>query len=286
MLLEEQVNFNVVNTLEDWSDLEVIIITSGGILEKDLPRISAFLNRGGKILAMGEGVFSEGKPVFDMGADYIGKARFDVDYTVVREAIGEGIVPSPFLNYSPALRVRPYKSTEILATIREPYFSRTIKHYCSHKNTPYTLEDATHPAVIRTKNVVYIAHDLDVQYYREGARLHRDLFMNALKLIRQNPFVTAALPSMGRMNLLHQPEQKRYVVHLLYASPIQRGAVRVVEDLLPLYNIPVSVDFPREITRAYLIPSGKVIKTTRRGGKTEVVIPELLCHNAVVFEYK
>ena len=96
----------------------------------------------------------------------------------------------------------------MLASIREPYFSRTISHYCSHANTPYRLEDAAHPAVIRKGNVVYVAHDLDRLYHEQGARVHRDLFYNALKLLRTRPLVTADMPSAGRMNLLHQPEQQ------------------------------------------------------------------------------
>ena len=285
MLLEKQVNFNMVNTLDDWSGLETIIITSTGIAPKDINKINAFIANGGKVLAMGSGIIVDGKPIIDIGATYLGQAAYDVDYTLVGEELSEDLVMSPFLNYYPAVRVEPGNGTEVLAKIREPYFSRTIDHYCSHANTPYKLEDADHPAVIRKGNVIFLAHALDRQYHGQGARVHRDLFINTLNLLRTKPMVTADMPSSGRMNLLHQPEDNRYVVHLLYASPLQRGAVSVIEDLVPLYNTRVQVDFKEDIKTAYLIPSGKSLKMEKRGEKLEFIIPEFTCHTALVLEY-
>ncbi len=285
MLLERQVNFNVVNTLSDWSGIEVLVITSDGVLEKDIPKIQQFVASGGKVLAMGEGIFVNGKPIIDIGAEYVGKANFDIDYTVVNEKISKDLVESPFLNYRAGLRIKPAAGTEILARIREPYFSRTIEHYSSHANTPNQLTDAAHPAVIKKGNIVYIAHDLDKQYQQEGARLQRDLFFNALNLLRTNPLVTVDMPSMGRMNLLHQPDKNRYVVHLLYASPIQRGKVRVVEDLVPLHNTPVTVNLPEKIKSATLVPSGKKLEMKSVDGKIQVIVPEFTCHTAIVFGY-
>lgn len=285
MLLEKQVNFDVVNTLENWSDIEVLVITSGGVLEQDVPKVRAFVNNGGKVIAMGEAIFKDDEAIIDIGARYVGKPVYDIDYTVVGKPNSEDLVASPFLNYNAAIRIEPVLGTEVLATIREPFFSRTIEHYSSHNNTPNRLNVAEHPAVIKKGDVIFFAHDLDRQYAKEGARVHRDLFFNALELLRKNPFIKTDMPSMGRINLLHQPEQKRYVAHLMYASPIQRGSVRVIEDLVPLYDINVEVDFPKKIREVYLVPSGEVLETEIRDDKTHLVIPKLECHTAIVFEY-
>jgi len=285
MLLEKQINFNIVNTLEDWSGLETIIITSSGMAEKDLPRLKSFVDQGGKVLAMGSGIMVGGRPIIDIGASYLGPARFDVDYTLVGDALAEDLVQSPFLNYRPAIRILPDSGTEVLATIREPYFSRTLAHYTSHANTPYRLVNAAHPAVIRNGNVVYVAHDLDRQYHEQGARVHRDLFFNALQQLRTRPLVEAEMPSSGRMNLLHQPESNRFVVHLLYSTPIQRGAVSVIEDLVPLLDTRVRIRLDQDIVRAYQIPSGKEVDLVRTGDQLEMVIPEFTCHTAIVLEY-
>ena len=133
--------------------------------------------------------------------------------------------------------------------------------------------------------VIAIAHDLDRQYYREGMRLHRTLFANALARLLTDPMVTAELPSMGRLNLLHQPEQRRYVAHLTYGSPIQRGSVRVIEDIVPLRDVEVTVSLPEEVERAYLIPAMEEVELTERDGRLAVTIPELEMHAGLVLEY-
>lgn len=285
MLVQNQVNFNVVNLLEDWSDIEVLVITSDGILERDQQRLDDFVANGGKVILMGKGAFWDGKPILDIGAEYLGEAEYDVDYTVVSDALSKNVVRSPFLNYEPALRVKSGGGTEILARLREPHFSRTLSHFSSHKNTPFKLEDAEYPAVIRNGNIIFFAHNIDKQYKEMGAQIHRDLFYNAFDLLRTKAFVRVKMPSMGRVNLLHQPKKSRYVVHLLYASPIQRGEVKVIEDMPPLYNIPVTIDLPEKIQRAYLVPSGELMEMNIVDGKVNILLPKLQMHTGIVLEY-
>jgi hypothetical protein len=69
----------------------------------------------------------------------------DIDYSLVSASIGEGLVETPFLNFKAALRVAPHADSEVLSSIREPYFSRSYAKYTSHQNTPFQLEDAPHP---------------------------------------------------------------------------------------------------------------------------------------------
>ena len=291
MLVEEQRNFHVVNLLEDWSDFEVVVVTSGGVLPRDRTKVKAFVDGGGKVLVMGAGAIVEGEPFFDIGADYVGPADFDGDYTVVGDELATDMVRSPYLNYAPGIRLSPKPGTRVLAGVREPYFSRTLTHYSSHNNTPYRTEPAAHPAVIERADgrVIAIAHDIDRQYFDEGMRLHRQLFENALQRLDYAAMVEADMPSMGRLNLLHQPEAERYVGHLTYASPIQRGNVRVVEDIVPLHDVAVRFRLPAgvEATDVYAVP-GKQALTPRAlpGGGFEVVLPKLDMHAAVVVEYE
>ena len=287
MLLEEQVNFNVVNTLADWSDVEVLILPSGGILPAHRARVEAFVARGGKVLTLGDGFLLDGEPVVDVGADYLGPAEYDNDYTVVGEALATDMVSSPYLNYEAGLRLAPKPGARVLAGVREPYFSRSLERYSSHANTPYRPTAAAHPAAVERADgrVIAIAHDLDRQYAAEGMRLHRQLFANALARLRDDPLVTAEMPSMGRLNLLHQPDDRRYVAHLTYASPIQRGNVRVVEDIVPLHDVAVSVSLPVEVTRAYLVPAMREVTLVPDGDRLAVTLDELDMHAALVLEY-
>ncbi len=289
ILLETHTNFDVANLTEDLSEFDVIIVPGTPCFNSEqAERINAYAKNGGRLLVIGQGALNHDrdKVVLDIGASYDGAAEFDRDYLVVGEELGDGLVKSPFLNYTPALKVKPMSGTEVLATIREPYFSRSYEKYTSHQNTPYQLEAAEHPGIIRNGNVVFIAHELDQMYLQHGARLHRDLFKNALSLLHMKPMVETELPSAGRISLLHQEKQKRYVAHLLYGPPIQRGECEVIEDLPMLYNVPVSVDLPVDVKRAVLIPDMTELPIDKTDGKLSVVVPQFSCHSAVSFEYE
>ncbi len=90
----------------------------------------------------------------------------------------DNVVKSPFLNYIPAIKIDPEAGSNVLAHIREPYFSRTKAHYTSHQNTPYQMENANHPAVLQKGNIIIAAHPLDRIYKEYGAQVHRELFNN------------------------------------------------------------------------------------------------------------
>ncbi|MBL6837514.1 MAG: beta-galactosidase trimerization domain-containing protein [Puniceicoccaceae bacterium] len=288
MLLEAHVNFDVANCSKDFAEFEVVLIPSVACLtEADAERLNTFAKNGGSLVVMGAGALNRERTrmLLDVGADYLGEATYDVDYSLVDASLAEALVETPFLNFKAALRVTPHEDSEVLARIREPYFSRSYEKYTSHQNTPYQLEDAPHPAIIRKGRVIYIAHELDEMYYKHGARLHRDLFVNVLKLVNHHPMVTTKLPSAGRISLLHQPQSQRYVAHLLYGPPIQRGECEVIEDLPELREVPLTVDFPEAIQRVFLLPDEVELPLNDVDGKLAVTIPAFSCHCAVVFEY-
>lgn len=288
MLLEEQMDFVVVNHIKDWDGLETLILNDGVRLSPGLQqKVDSFIARGGKLLVMGNGTLNNDGTQFtiDLGVDYLGQAEFDIDYTLVEDEVSKNLPKSPYLNYAPAIRVSPKNGSKILGHIHEPYFSRTLKHYSSHRNTPYKMEKAAHPSVVQKGNIVYVAHPLGEQYFEVGAKVHRDIFRNALDLVHQDPMIQVNLPSAGRANLLHQPQHHRYIAHLLYSVPIQRGIAQVIEDIVPLRNINVTLDVPKKIKRCYTVPGKKSLKFSQKGSKVTVMVPEMKGHTAIVFEY-
>ena len=288
LLLDTQTNYVVVNNLKDWSDLEVIVIPSKPNLnDEDAKALNQFVIDGGKLLVLGEGALKRDKSGFalDVGGTYLGNASYDVDYTVVSEALSKNVVQSPFLNYIPAIKIKPEADVKLLASIREPYFSRTKAHYTSHQNTPYNLESAKHPAIYRDGNTMVVAHPLDKMYLKYGAQIHRELFKNTLDALLTTPMVRASLPSSGRVNLLHFPEKNRYVVHLLYAVPVQRGVAQVIDDLVPIYDTAVEIKLKENIKKAYLMPGNIELNTIKSNDKISITVPEFTCHTALVLEY-
>jgi hypothetical protein len=290
MLLETQHDFAVVDPAADFARYRVIVLPGAACLSAaEAAKLAKYVAGGGNLLVTGESALDQAgtRFVLDVGADYLGSAQYADDFTVVEagSVLSEDLVSSPFLNYTAALRMEPRPGTEVLAALREPYFNRTYGHYCSHQNTPNQLAPAAHPAAIRRGNVVFLAHRLGRLYYQHGARIHRQLFANALRLLYPEPVVETTLPSAGRASLMHQPQHRRYVAHLLYAPPLQRGRCLVIEDTPPLYDVPLAVHVPETITAARLVPGDAPLPLTHHDGAASVTVPRVQGHQAVVLEY-
>jgi hypothetical protein len=295
MLLETQMDFRVVKRDADLAQFDTIILTGDVRMDKALAaRFTQYLANGGKLLALANsGLDIEGKRfVIDVGAKFVGPARFQQDYLVAKpssadrasDPLGKGLPTTPFFNCVSGVRVKA-TGGKVLAAIREPFFDRTYGHYCGHQNTPYQLKDASHPGAVAKDNVIYLAHPMGRIYHKFGAKVHRDYVINALRMIYKKPALEVQMPSAGRATLIHQPQHNRYVAHLTYGTPLQRGSCLIIEDLVPLRDVPVTIRVPEKIKRAYTIPNKKARKIRKSAGATQTIIPEFACHTAIVFEY-
>lgn len=138
---------------------------------------------------------------------------------------------------------------------------------------------------IRKNSVIYLTHPIFRMYYEYGAQIHRDYFINALNLLYKSPVAKVIMPSVGRIHFIEQIKEKRYVLHLLYASPIQRGKALVIEDMPPIYNVEATLKVDKDIKKVYLAPQMKEIPFTRLNNVLSMVIPEVKCHQIVVLDY-
>lgn len=316
MLLEEQIDFDVVAAGDDLSRFEAIVVPSHpGVLDSAREQIAGYLAGGGKLLVLGRGALNadETETAVDCGLAYVGPGRYDCDYSLVcgpivdasRAAVSpspdgraRALPATPFLNYTPAARFAPVTGSAqpdasgeptILATIQEPHFSRTYGRYCGHQNTPNRTRSAEHPAAWTSGNTTVIAHDIDRIYHAHGSKVHRVFFATILKRIHTRPMIEATLPSAGRVSLLHQSEHRRYVAHILYGAPLQRGNCLVIEDLPELRGVTLRLRLPETVTRLRVAPSGEALSFSEidgaRGKVLEVVVPPFSAHTAVVAEY-
>ena len=89
----------------------------------------------------------------------------------------------------------------------------------------------------------------------------------------------------GRISLVHQPKRRRYVAHLLYAPPIPRGDVLVLEDLVPVRGVTVELRVPEKISSAFTALPKKAAKLARSKGVVSVAGVTVSCHTMVVFRY-
>lgn len=287
MLLEKQLDFDIVLPREDFSRFQTIILPDCVRVGKETgAKLNSFIEEGKSLLLTGTSGLFEQRDEFsiDVGGKYLQKSKYENDYVVLGDELSDGIVNSPFLFYDSG-NIIDVNEGKVLAKIKEPYFNRTYGKYCSHQNTPNKTEDASYPAAIKNGNVVYLAHNVCELYYTYGAQYHRDYLVNALKLVYKNPVMQVNLPSAGRARLANQKENKRYIMHLLYASPIQRGNALVIEDLVELRDVEVCLNIEQSVGSVVLLPSKNEIEFVQEKGNVKFTVPSLKCHCMVGIYY-
>lgn len=287
ILLETHKDF-IVASEQNLDQLELLIIPSQSCLSKiQAGKIIEWTKKGGKLIVFGAGALDkDGKQfILDLGAEYIGASEYQFDFTVIKPVMGDDVGSTPFLNYESAMRIKPVSGT-VLASIREPFFNRTYEKYSGHRATPYQLVDSDYPAIVRNGNVIFFAHKLDQLYYTHAVRLHRQLVNNAIEMLYNSPLLKVNnLPSCGRVSLLKQESQNRYVAHMLYSPALQRGEVKVIEDFLPVPGVEIEVMVPEKVKNIYQIPDGQKVRFSRNGNKLIIRVPTFTMHTGIVMEY-
>jgi Hypothetical glycosyl hydrolase 6 len=285
MLLEMHYDY-VIATPKNLSSLSTILMPSVPNLTSESAKLLRdWVSKGGRLVVLGSGALDKDGKAFllDLGADYVGPPAYDVDYTVVTEPLAKDMVVTPFLNYNPAIRTK-VTTGKVLASLREPYFSRTNGHYSGHLNTPYRLETASHPAAVQKGSVIFLPHPLDRMYLANGMKLHRDFVRNAIDLLGGEQVMRVeGLPSAGRVSLLHQADKKRYIAHLLYSPALGRGDVQVIEDFPTIDKVRLTLNLPEAVRSVTTVPDGATLTVKRTGMSVSVDVPAFKMHTAIVF---
>jgi hypothetical protein len=196
--------------------------------------------------------------------------------------------------YTRSQRIKA-KRGQSLGQIYDPYFNRTFRHFCSHQHTPNRPEPSGFDSGVRNGSIIYLAHPVFTLYCAVGAVTCQKYVLRVIDaLLGENRTLETNLPSTARITLRRQPEERRQIVHLLYAEKISRGGkmqleslptagftLEVIEEATPLHDIHVSVRAGKRIERVTLEPQGKEIKFREEKGRVLIELDSFLCHQMV-----
>ena len=289
ILLEEHLDFIYVNNLKDLSDFQCIIFPSMSLInEKFKLMVHDFIKNDGSIIVLGKSIsnFFKNGISKDFGIKYISNPDFDCDYTSLKNSTINLYSNGPFLNYESGIKCETFQNTEHLSEIHYPYFNRTIENYCSHQKTPYVDKPSGYPGITLNGKCLFFTHDLDSIYNNHGSLLHRKLFKESLKKVYFSPFVKLKIASAARISLLKQSKERRYVLHLLYGPPLQRGRVSLLEDFPEIRNLEIDFSFPEKIDSVFY--SEKKINLNVHSSTNnyyKVNLEKFKMHTFVVFNY-
>jgi len=295
MLLELHLQFDIIGPEADLSAYKLVILPDAISLNLEFQaKIEEFIASGGRVLLSGKSGLNEKNDafLFDAGVDFKGKSEWNPDYILPTELTPTSPVRGPFVIYGGAINVSPKAGTRVLAGRANPFFNRTWEHFCSHQNTPDDAQ-SEFPAVTSNGKVAYCAHEIFTSYRQYGQPLYRDLVFDVITdLIEESSTRFEGLPSSGRTSLTRQAEYSRYVLHLLYATPVKRGddtgysggekaGVEIIEDIVPLYGVKCVLKIEEAIQSVRMVPDGAKLECSQAGGNVSFVVPKMECHQMI-----
>lgn len=302
VLLESHILFDLIDRQMGFDRYKMLILPDVIEIDTELKaKIDAYLAKGGKLMLTGKsGLAKDGSGfAFDIGGKWEGESQFQPDYISPGSVLAPSFVENPLVMYMKSEQVKA-TTGEVLAEVCQPYFNRTWEHFCSHQHAP-AAEVTPYAGAIRKGSIIYLAHPVFSIYGALGAVAYKEYAVNAIKLmLGEDETLKTNMSSIGRVTLMDQAKDNRYVLHLLYANKMARGSqvnlspegyvmdskvVEVIEDLDPVHNVEVSLKTSKPVKSATLEPQGQPIGLTQDGNRITIKIDEFICHQMVALNY-
>ena len=272
ILQNMHLEYDVVGLGDDLSKYKCIILPDRVRFTEEEKKALVKFAENGVIIASFESIFDE------LGVQKLSVSEYDSDF--IKCDLDE--FTTPFLSYSKAMRTR--SNGESLAEVYEPYFNRTLNHFCGHKNTPYKTESADYPALVKCRNVLYFAHPVFKAYYGSGNYVLEKYVTGAIESVYSKAIVTEELPSCARVRLRRSLDGEFLALHLLYAPPVNRGNVCLLPDFPKLHDVKVTMTVDRKITSAVSQPDGEKIPFEQSGDKVTLSLPPFRLHTLITLK--
>ena len=292
MLTHLKAQFDVVMPTSNLAAYKVLILPDAVPVDAALAKkLAAFVKAGGNLLLSGvSGLDKEGTKSLlpELGISADGASPHQFGYLRFGKRIDRDVADSNHVCYERGYRVKALKGTESLGTWCDPYFERAWNHFNSHCQTPDATPTDFPIATLRegsgkAGSVAYIAFPVFAAFGNHGNTQYKLLVRNILNLLLPNPVIRVTAPSSTEVSVMRQGQ--RTVVHLLQYCPERRTKeLDIVEDIVPLYRVPLSLAVAKAPKKVYMAPSREALPFTWAAGRIDLTVPEIVGHAMVVVE--
>jgi len=305
MLQESAHQFDVLDTRSDFTPYKVLILPDRVTADNALAvRLEQYVASGGKLIASFESGMNPEKTEFAVKSLGVtlranptmtpaGKLsrseplRGTNDYTeyiLPRGFLAKGLRGTEYATYAKGVEIES-SGAEVLAETVASYFNRSWRHFCSHRQTPSSRK-VDYPAVMRNGPVIYFAHPIFAVYSSRAPLWCKIMLQNALDMLLPDPLLRHGGPSTIIATVNEQASQQRWIIHLLHYIPERRGTeFDTIEDIIPVYNLPVSVKTNEPVRSVRGVPQGDALPFASNAARTEFILPELRGHQMIELSF-
>jgi hypothetical protein len=286
MLTHLKHQFDLVDVGGSFDGYELLILPDAVRLDDAmLKKVRAFIKSGGKVLASGtSGLSSDGTQLLlpELGIKPAGMSPFTTTYIRFGKEIAVDVPPTDHVMYETGVRVTPAKGTSAVARVVEPYFERTWEHFSSHAQTP-SDKVSKYAAATLNDRTAHVASPIFNAFAQHGNIPFRLLVRNLLEKLLPEPVLRLAAPAATEATVMRQGS--RTIVHLLHYAPERRTEkLALIEDEIPLFDLPMSLKLAKAPRRVYLAPAQTPIPFEYLAGRVNLRVPAVRGHAMIVFE--
>ncbi len=294
--------FDILDSASDLSGYKVLILPDRIPVDMNLDRkLQGYLESGGALIASFEtgmnpeasefarqvlGVRLTSNGPRDLNGGLVrGKYYPRADYVeyILPGQLGKSLAQTEYPFYIHGMDVEAEAESEILANKVSSYFDRTYQHFCSHRQTPSSGR-LDGPAVIKRGCAIYFTNPIFSEYNTVAPRWEKQLLLNALDLLLPDPLVRHKGPTTLLVTINEQPDDNRWIIHLLHYIPERRSQeIDIIEDVIPLYNVSMSIKSPR-LKTVMCVPQQKPLAFEQKDGRVEFTVPQLIGHQMIALE--
>ena len=258
ILQELDHQYDIIDLQADFATYELIIIPDEITVTDELSkRIETYVANGGKIIALNKA----GANLPCLGIEYQGDSAFCPNFVHVENDFA-GLPDADHVVYEQGSQVAAKAGSQTLANTIGSTFNRTWEHYCSHRHSPSTGE-VLGPAIVKNGNTIYMAHPHLTQYQLNAPRWCKQLVGGAIDALLGKQIFKTDGPTHLFTAINDQADQSRYVAHVLnYIPQLKSEQVEIVEDIIPLHDLSITLNMPKKITKATLVPQGIEVAIT------------------------
>jgi hypothetical protein len=299
MLQESGFQFDIVDPAGDLDRYTVLILPDRIPVDKVFSQtLSGYLKAGGKILCSFEsglapageefaihelGVTLDTHQVNDTGGRPVRGLFYDhhdySEYIRPRASRDVGLKPTEYALYTTGLRIHPRPDVSVWADTLSPFFYRHWRHFCSHRQAPSSGETVG-AALCVGDQTAYFSHPMFEIYQKWAPRWCKQLVVAALDTLLDARLVQHNGPSTLLVTLTEQPG--RYNVHLLHYIPERRcEKIDIIEDVIPLYDLELSVRLPGPVRSVCLVPQRKHLSFHTEAERVVFTVPKIEGHQMI-----
>lgn len=281
ILLEAHLPFHFLNSLDNIETYKLLILPDHFYPDEILAeKLDQYVEQGGKLLITGDSALNREKQVYALKcikAKYQGESHYDMRYMRLTGKDFETLPHIDHILYEKGCVLEAGEEESVQALIVDPYFNRSYKEFCSHRQTPPRIEGTGEPAVIYGNGYVLISSPLFSDYILNGYMVHREILKKSISHLMERPILRTDLPAISEVTV--RKNEDAYIIHILnYVLQKKSKRLEIIEDQYTVLDKYIQLRVKTKPNSVRFVPEERELPFTYEDGYAKIQLPMLFGH--------